>query len=391
MKSSRRKGEIQHGFPGKFKTYKKVGFKEVPDLSTEEKQREILDKMKPWVYDASKIKPKFSMMAKAVQVTSGPSPSPSPTPTNTSTPTPTPSSTVTPTPTSTVTPTPTTTNTPTPTTTSTPTPTPTPSATPPASFDTDAAAYLADVLSAGGTGITSTVSAATNTLYTELKSNGLYSKFIIFYPFVGGTAASHSIMGDRTSGTTYDMVFDGGLIHNADGIIGNGTNGAGNTKYNCGNLPVDRTMMIYINGGNTKGYVTGGGDGNDNVQIIDFTNNTGYFGFGSFNTYVANSVGTGVAGNVVASITGASGSATIVGLKNGTTVVNTSNAVNSRNSQKYLSLLNDNRASIPNYNYAGVSDANAAFLGYAEYFTPTEMGTYSTIIEDFQVSLGREL
>lgn len=103
MKSSRRKGEIQHGFPGKFKTYKKVGFKEVPELSTEEKQQEILNKMKPWVYDPSKIKAKFSMMAKAVQPT-GPTPTPvtpTPTPTTTVTPTPTvtPTSTLTPTPT----------------------------------------------------------------------------------------------------------------------------------------------------------------------------------------------------------------------------------------------------------------------------------------------------
>ena len=99
MKSSRRKGEIQHGFPGKFKTYKKVGFKEVPELSTEEKQQEILNKMKPWVYDPSKIKAKFSMMAKSVQPTGPtptpvtPTPTPTPTQTNTPTPTPTPSAT----------------------------------------------------------------------------------------------------------------------------------------------------------------------------------------------------------------------------------------------------------------------------------------------------------
>ena len=65
MKRSRRNGEIQHGFIGKFKTYKKLGFKEVPDLSTEEKQAELLKKMKPWSFDPKKIKPKFSMMAKA--------------------------------------------------------------------------------------------------------------------------------------------------------------------------------------------------------------------------------------------------------------------------------------------------------------------------------------
>lgn len=87
-------GEIQHGFLGKFKTYKKAGFKEVPDLTTEERQAELLKKMKPWVFDPKVIKPKFGF------VESGAVPQPTPTPSPTSvTPTPTPSSTVTPTPT----------------------------------------------------------------------------------------------------------------------------------------------------------------------------------------------------------------------------------------------------------------------------------------------------
>jgi len=133
MNKSRRNGEIQHGFLGKFKTYKKAGFKEVPDLTTEEKQAQLLEKMKPWAFDPKKIKPKFGF----VQAGDVPQPSPTVTPTPSTTPvtpTPTPSSTVTPTvtPTSTVTPTPsiTPTQTVTPTVTSTLTPTPTPSATP---------------------------------------------------------------------------------------------------------------------------------------------------------------------------------------------------------------------------------------------------------------------
>lgn len=120
-------GEIQHGFLGKFKTYKKAGFKEVPDLTTEERQAELLKKMKPWVFDPKVIKPKFGF------VESGAVPQPTPTPSPTTsgppvTPTPTPSTTVTPTvtPTQTVTPTPSIT----PTQTVTPTLTPTPSATP---------------------------------------------------------------------------------------------------------------------------------------------------------------------------------------------------------------------------------------------------------------------
>lgn len=106
--------EIKHGFLGKWKTYKKVGFEEVPP-STEERQQELLNKLKPWEYDPKRIKVKYAFIAGADEPIPSPTPTPSITPTQTITPTITPSSTLTPTPTIT------------PTATLTPTPTITPS------------------------------------------------------------------------------------------------------------------------------------------------------------------------------------------------------------------------------------------------------------------------
>ena len=100
-----------------------------------------------------------------VQKEPTPQGSPTPTPTKTLTPTPTPSQTFTPTPTE------------------TPTPTPT------IPFDSDAASYLSAVVTAGGTGITDTVSAATSTLFYSLKAAGVYSKLLALYPMLGGNAA----------------------------------------------------------------------------------------------------------------------------------------------------------------------------------------------------------
>ena len=56
--------EIRHGFLGKYFTYKKVGFKEVPP-TTEERRQDIINKMKPWVYDPDVIKVKFAFIAGA--------------------------------------------------------------------------------------------------------------------------------------------------------------------------------------------------------------------------------------------------------------------------------------------------------------------------------------
>jgi hypothetical protein len=156
----------------------------------------------------------------------GPAVSPTPTPTTTITPTPsvTPTRTLTPTPsvTATITPSVTPTNTVTPT--KTLTPTPTPSSSPIPSGTTEANAYLTRVVQSGGT-LSSTISAATRTLFTSLVSNNLYNKIYAFYPHLGGVAASHSINGKSTSNT---ITFNGGWTFDLSlGSKPNGTNAYG--------------------------------------------------------------------------------------------------------------------------------------------------------------------
>jgi len=166
-------------------------------------------------------------------------PTPTVTPTNTQTSTPTntqtPTPSVTTTQTSTPTNTPTNTQTPTPsvttTQTSTPTNTPTPSS---AAFDADAAAYLQAVVSAGGTGITSTVSAATNTMFVDLKSAGIYTKLDALYPFLGGTSASckWNAKDPQDTNAAFRLTFAGGITFSQEkGIQGNGTNGQADTYW----------------------------------------------------------------------------------------------------------------------------------------------------------------
>jgi hypothetical protein len=161
--------------------------------------------------------------------TDGPPPSPSVTPTNTVTPSVTPTNTVTPSITPSVTPTitssvtPSTTVTPsitpsvsispsvTPTNTVTPsvtpTNTPTPSISSSPSGTTEANTYLTAVVTNGGTGINSTISAATRTLFTTLVSQGVWDKLSVFYPILGATANSTKVNGKNPG--TNDMVWNG--------------------------------------------------------------------------------------------------------------------------------------------------------------------------------------
>jgi hypothetical protein len=183
------------------------------------------------------------------------------TPTISLTPTITPTTTITPTvtvtPTISLTPTitPTRTLTPTPTISLTPTNTPTPSSTPPPSGTTEANAYLSAVVSAGGTGVTSPISAATVTLFTSLVSNGLYSKIIAMYPLLGGNAAGckFNAVNPLDTNAAYRLTYAGGMTFSSSGQTSNGVNGIGTTYINSTVAPTLRAMGTYSLNADTVG------------------------------------------------------------------------------------------------------------------------------------------
>ena len=90
------------------------------------------------------------------------------------------------------------------------------------------------MVQAGGTGITATVSAATQTLFTDLKNCNVYSKLYALYPFLGGTAASAkwNAINPVDTNAAFRLTFVGGIIFSqAKGIQGNGTNSFANTFW----------------------------------------------------------------------------------------------------------------------------------------------------------------
>jgi hypothetical protein len=85
---------------------------------------------------------------------------------------------------------------------------------------------------------------AINTLVVSLKANGLWTKMKALYPFVGGTAASHSY--NLKNVAQYQMTWSGGVTHNANGVTGNGINAFGNTGLADSILNVnDKHLSIY--------------------------------------------------------------------------------------------------------------------------------------------------
>jgi len=84
----------------------------------------------------------------------------------------------------------------------------------PPAFDTDAQAFIT------AASITdSTQQSAIDTLVTDLKTAGIWTKMKAIYPIVGGTASSHkfNLKDPRDLDAAFRLTFTSGWTHNADG------------------------------------------------------------------------------------------------------------------------------------------------------------------------------
>ncbi len=120
------------------------------------------------------------------------------------------------------------------------------------------------MVSAGGS-VNATMSAATNTLFTSLKSASLYSKIKLMYPYMGGVAGSNRI--NAINPLLYNITFGAGYTHNYSGTTSNGSSLA-NTNYTAVS-PTDNLdsnhFSLYI--GTTGSTYAGGA-----VYIMEFGN-----------------------------------------------------------------------------------------------------------------------
>jgi hypothetical protein len=310
---------------------------------------------------------------------------PTPTPTATPedvTPTPTPSITTTPTLTPTVTPT----NTPTVTPTNTPTPTPSP-----AGGDPDATAYLAAVVSAGGT-VDATITSATNTLFTDLKSAGIYSELLAFYPAIGSTSGSTALNGKR-SNSQFDIAWIRPDLMTFDYSGATGDGGGNTTGGNTFIIPSNdlttgnRHMSFYSTndiGTTSFGYEIGGGNGINNVLIVSYGSpGTGFFSFGGYQTY-SNTTTTGF---YYTQVSGSTTPYNMVGYKNGTQVINTtsSDVIQSI----FVSVLSDNRSNLPTFSPTECSDKRMSWASIGNELTLSQITQFENIVNAFQTTLGR--
>lgn len=121
--------------------------------------------------------------------------------------------------------------------------------------DADATAYINKVISQGGS-LSAGDETAIQTLYTDLKSNSLYSEMIFMYPLMGGTPDSHKVEGLAPNDANTLLTWYGGisqsLAHTSMGVDKTIANSFG---YGVNNITID-TLWGNVDDVCIGGYVS---------------------------------------------------------------------------------------------------------------------------------------
>ena len=263
--------------------------------------------------------------------------------------------------------------------------------------DTDADAYIAAVTTAGGT-LSAGDETAIQTLYTELKSNSLYSELTFMYPFMGGTPNSHKVEGLAPTDANTLLTWYGGvsqsLAHTSAGVDKTVANSYGYGAPNFSPSGVqagidDMTMGAYISTAitNDAGFlisnITDATNANTRNQLnIPYDGNNVYAGIGKANFANYNN-GSSAVGTWVASRT----SSTSLSLyKNGSSVAsNTSSNVGASLSTNNYSFLSADGFITSGNSFDGV----VGFIFGANGLDGTQVGTFNTILQTYLTAIGR--
>ncbi len=233
-----------------------------------------------------------------------------------------------------------------------------------------------------------TQQAAINTLVVDLKGYNIWTKMKAIYPYVGGSATAHSYNLRNTA--QFQITWNGGVTHSANGVLFGGVNGFGNTNYNVSvnNTSTNISAGSYsrtnaITSGASFGAVDGAFNG---LQLaIKFTDNNTYY---AVNDFVGNGAGNFVSdtrGMFVISRTAVANTKAIY--RNGIQLATQGGTNNiSANLNVYVGARNN-----PG-NTANTFDSRQyAFQYLGDTLTATEITNLTTAVQAFQTTLGRQV
>lgn len=255
--------------------------------------------------------------------------------------------------------------------------------------DADAQAFIT------AAGITdATQQLAINTLVTDLKGYGIWSKMKAIYPMVGGTSSTHkwNLKDPRDLDAAYRLVFSGGWTHSSTGALPNGTNAYADTFLNPDNtLTLNNTHLSFYSRTNSNGLFCDIGGTDNNVSFLPLFKiipryNGDFLGY-SYSFQSGQFVQNAVADSNGLMIISRTSSTSFKSFKNGTVLGSTTTAQNQTRILGRNVLIGASAA----VTIAEYSNRQCAFASIGDGLTDTEAANLYTAVQAYQTSLSRNV
>jgi len=248
-------------------------------------------------------------------------------------------------------------------------------------YDRDAVNFI-NALGTARSYLTLSQQSSINTLVTSLKSNRLWDKFQVMYPFIGGTATSHgfNLKDPRRTTDAHYMTFTGGT-NNTTGYSQNGNSSLyGLTNFNPSVNLLDVSsshISLYVPILNTQdGYDFG-------------TENAGLFGMALRTPWTSMAVGLLGASAVISPPAQGYFIGSRIGPVTTMTRFSGSSAVSASSSPVSTYTAPNINLNLGSLGY-GATNRFYSFLTIGSGLTAAERATLNTIVETYQASLGRQ-
>jgi hypothetical protein len=243
----------------------------------------------------------------------------------------------------------------------------------------------------------STQQSAINTLVTQLKTYGIWTKMKAVYPFVGGTAAQHkfNLKDPRDLDAAFRLRFDGGGTHSSTGYLPNGINSSALTflSPSANQTLTSAHFSLYSRTSgkslSTSYYAASG--------CYNSASNASYI---ITNRYIDNTIGGPMwsesGGGVVATVastpdgrgfwmTSRTANNALNFYKNGTSIISNTTTQSSTSLPTYAYRL----GSINGTPTGEHDNKELAFASLGEGLSSTESANFYTAVQTFQSTLGR--
>ena len=237
-----------------------------------------------------------------------------------------------------------------------------------------------------------TQASAVNTLVTDLKGYGIWTKMKALYPFVGGTASQHkfNLKNPLDTDAAFRLVFNGGWTHSSTGALPNGVNGFADTRLLPSAVQTLNSNSIgyYVRTLNTSASTDpvqmGVFEGGTQRSILHQLNNSATLATALNGTPIL-----GTVSNATGLFTSSKTSSTITSIYKNNTLVS-SGASGGDLPQLYNILIGNMSISATAYGNGWVNNQFAfAFIG--DGFNSTEQANLYTAVQAFQTTLGRQV